>query len=100
MDIGWAIRVNFENRLDLYPIGYTLTGMDTLSTEVASAVRSDMQAAGMSVYALSAATHIPYATLTRRLAGSPFTVAELESVGRVLDLPPWRWMAPADRRAS
>lgn len=54
--------------------------MDPFTSAMAAVVRADMLAAGLSVNALSESTGIPRITLTRRLAGAPFTTAELSAL--------------------
>lgn len=72
----------------------------TFHQRIGAAVNEDRLAAEMSVNALSIAAKVSYATLTRRLAGEPFKVDELERIGEALGQHPSRWVRAAERIAS
>lgn len=60
-------------------------GTTTYPQRVATAVAAAMTAGGWSEKALAETTGIARVTLRRRLAGSPFTVAELAAIAAALD---------------
>lgn len=61
--------------------------MDTLTIKLAAAVKAAIDHAGETVLGVSEKSGIPRTTLLRRLGGtSPFTVAELELIAKVLDI--------------
>lgn len=58
---------------------------NTYSEQVARAVTEAMAAGGWSEKGLAEATGIARATLQRRLAGSPFDVAELAAIAAAME---------------
>lgn len=60
------------------------TGTAPLSHRVAAAVAHAMAVGGWSEKALAEATGIARVTLRRRLAGSPFDIAELDAIAAAL----------------
>lgn len=59
-----------------------------INRETASRVQSALDAAGRTPLAVSEQTGIPRTTLLRRLTGtSPFTIAELDLISVLLDVP-------------
>lgn len=62
--------------------------MDTLTPLVADRVVAAMETKGATRLSMSEATGIPRTTLLRRLSGaSSFTVAELDAIAKVLEVP-------------
>lgn len=60
----------------------------TYSARVAATVSEAIEAQGQTVRGVANSAGIPRATLIRRLSGvTPFTVAELDAIASVLDVP-------------
>jgi response regulator of citrate/malate metabolism len=70
------------------------------AAQVAVKVEKAITAAGFTVTAISAATGISRETLRRRLAGSPFTVAELASIAHVIKAQPGDLVPPLTETAA
>lgn len=70
--------------------------MDNFSTAIAAVVRADMEAAGLSVNALAIRSGIHRNTLTRLLAGAPYSTTQLATLAAALGTNVSAWTQRAE----